>query len=198
MIEKIKEYAKKNNIPIIMDESFEYINKYAREKNIKNILEIGTAIGYFACAISTDNDVFITTIEKNDKMYDAAVSNVNRCKLNDKVNIIHGDALEAELKNKYDLIFIDAAMGQYIKLFEKYQNNLNDKGVIICDNMNFHGYINDIENIESRNLRGLVVRTKRFREFLENNIEFYSEIINIGDGISISKRSDKNETVNNA
>ena len=191
----MKKYAKDNNVPIIMDESFEYIKKYARENNVKTILEIGTAIGYFACSISSSNNVTVTTIEKNIEMYELALANVNACKLSDKVEIIYGDALETHLEKKYDLIFIDAAMGQYIKLFEKFKTNLNIGGVIVCDNMNFHGFINDIENIKSRNLRGLAVRTKRFREFLENNNEFDSKIINIGDGISISKRSGEDETV---
>ena len=190
MIEKIKQYAKENNVPIVMDDSFEYISNYVKENNIKNILEIGSAIGYFACVISIKNNINVTTIERKKEMYELAVKNVNACKLNDKVKVIYGDALKIELGTKFDLIFIDAAMGQYINMFEKFKNNLTDKGTIICDNMNFHGMVDKVEEIESKNLRGLAIRTKRFREFLETNKEFDSEIVSVGDGLSISKRSD--------
>lgn len=198
MIEKIKKYAKENKVPIIMDDSFDYINNYVKENKVNSVLEIGSAIGYFACAIAIDNpEVEIVTIEKDDKMYNIAVQNVNACKLDGRIEVKKGDALEVNIKSKFDLIFIDAAMGQYIDLFQKYKENLNDGGVIFCDNMNFHGYVFIIDEIESKNLRGLAIKTKRFREFLENNKEFDSEILEIGDGISVSRRN-KDEVISSS
>lgn len=102
------------------------------------------------------------------------------------------DALEVNLTGvSYDLIFIDAAKGQYKKFFEKFKFFLAEGGVIITDNLKFHGYVGKKETIDSKNLRGIVDKIESYIEFLKSNEEFETEFIDIGDGISVSKR--KNE-----
>ena len=85
------------------------------------------------------------------------------------------------------MIFIDAAKSQYIKFFEKFKKNLKEDGTIISDNLKFHGLVNGTEENLSRNVRGLVRKLKKYIKFLEDNEEFKTEFIDIGDGISISK-----------
>ncbi len=187
-INSIKEYAYANNIPIMQDEGINYLINYIKENNIKNILEIGTAIGYSAIMMCmADKDVSVVTIERDEKRYLEAIKNIKKFKLEERIHLIYNDALEVKLNNQYDLIFIDAAKAQNKNIFERFEKNLRESGTIITDNMNFHGLIfEDEKNITSRNLRQLVRKIKDYRIFLENNNYYETEILNIGDGIAIS------------
>ena len=195
-IDEIKEYAKTNHVPIMQDSGIEYIIEYIKKNNIKNILEIGTAIGYSSIRFASINkDINVTTIERDDNMYQEAVKNVKNNNLEDRINIIHKDALDTNIEGKYDLIFIDAAKSQYIKFFEKYKYNLDKNGVIITDNLSFHGLVEDDSKTKNRNTLQLVKKIRKYIDFLKNNEEFDTEFLNYGDGISISKL--KNNTCNN-
>lgn len=190
---ELEEYAKKNNIPIMMKDGIEFLLNYIKENNVKNILEIGSAIGYSAirmCLI--DKNIKVTTIERDINRYNEAIKNINEFNLNNQIKIINDDAFNVELSDKYDLIFIDAAKSQYIKFFEKFKLNLNENGVIVSDNLDFHGLVKkDINEIESRNVRGLVRKLNNYIDFLSNNQEFNTKFYSIGDGISISKKCKK-------
>ncbi len=192
VIKEMKNYAHLNNVPIITDDGLNYLIKYIKEHNIKNILEIGTAIGYSAiCMCNVSNDINITTIERDENRYKEAINNVTKANLNDRINIIFGDALEVDVDGKYDLIFIDAAKAQNIKFFEKYEINLNDNGTIITDNMNFHGLVNvNSEDIKSRDLRQLVRKVNNYKLYLENNNRYNTDFLNIGDGLAVSKKKE--------
>lgn len=189
-IRRLEEYAKANNIPIMEEVGITFLTNFIEENKIKRILEIGSAIGYSAIKMAlVDKDIFITTIERDEKRYLEAIKNIKEFNLEDRINIINIDAFEAIVDGKYDLIFIDAAKGQYIKFFEKFKDNLNDNGFIISDNINFHGLTKNPDKIASRNLKALVRKINNYIEFLKNNQEFTTNFIEIGDGISISKRS---------
>ena len=189
IIKKIKKVSLDNNVPIIQDDSIEYINNYIKDNNIKSVLEIGTATGYSAIMMATSNNVKVTSIERDEERYLEAVKNIKECNLEDKITLIFKDAFDVDLEDKFDLIFIDAAKGQNIKFFTKYQNNLNNKGTIITDNMLFHGYVEmNEEEITSKNIRGIVRKIKDYMAFLDENEEFKTEILHIGDGLAISKR----------
>ena len=117
------------------------------------------------------------------------LKNVKKAGLEKKINVVFQDALEVNLSDvTYDLIFIDAAKGQYTKFFEKFQYFLAPGGVIITDNLNFHGYVGKSDTIESKNLRGLVEKIEKYVEFLKENEEFETEFYELGDGISMSKK----------
>ena len=187
MLEKIEEYARINNVPIMEKEGIEFLTKYIKEHNIKNILEIGTAIGYSAirmCLI--DDSITVTTIERDEERYKEAVKNINEFNLEDRINLVFGDALEVEIDGSYDLIFIDAAKSQSIKFFNRYTPLLKKNGVVITDNINFHGYTFSKERIQSRNLRQMIRKIHEYLDFLDNNDKYNTEYINIGDGLTIS------------
>ena len=188
IIKDIKTYAKENNVPIMTDDGINYLTSYCIKNNIKNILEIGTAIGYSAILMAlTNNDVTVTTIERDEKRYLEALKNVKRSKLEDRIELIYNDALEVKINGDYDLIFIDAAKAQNIKFFEKFEKYLKSGGTIITDNMDFHGLVDkDETEIESRNLRQLVRKIKSYKDFLENNKNYNTEFKDIGDGLAIS------------
>lgn len=186
---ELEEYARKENVPIIQKDGLKFLIKIIKENNVKTILEIGTAIGYSAINMAKiNNEIKITSIERNLKMYNEAVKNVQEYNLNSQISLIYGDALQTEIKGKYDLIFIDAAKAQYIKFFEKYKENLNSNGIIITDNLNFHGLTKHPEEIKSKNLRALVKKINLYKEFLKENKSYITTFYEIGDGIAISKR----------
>lgn len=186
----IEKYAEEHNIPIMEKTGINFLTKYIKENNIKNILEIGSAIGYSAIKMAlVDEKIKITTIEKNDSRYLEALKNIKNFNLEKQITLVLADALDIELSEQYDLIFIDAAKGQYIKFFEKFKKNLKKSGVIISDNIMFHGYVEKKERIESKNLRQLVNKIKNYIDFLEKNDEFDTNFYKIGDGISVSERN---------
>lgn len=187
-IKDLEEYAKINHVPIMLKDGIEFLTDYIKKNNIKSILEIGTAIGYSSIKMALVNDdIKITTIERDSNMYNEALKNIKAFNLDNRINVIYSDALDVELNDKYDLIFIDAAKSQYIKFFNKFKDNLNTNGVIITDNLSFHGLVEDSSNC-SRNTRQLVNKIKKYIEFLKDNKEYKTEFISIGDGISITKK----------
>ncbi|HPF83050.1 MAG TPA: SAM-dependent methyltransferase, partial [Bacilli bacterium] len=133
-----------------------------------------------------DDDITVTTIERDKERYDEAVKNIKAFNLEDKITLLFGDALEIDVSGNYDLIFIDAAKSQSIKFFNKYEKLLNSKGTIITDNINFHGYTFTKDRIESRNLRQMIRKIHEYLDFLENNKDYKTNYVNIGDGITIS------------
>lgn len=185
----IKENAKKNNVPIMQDEGIDFICKYIKENNIKRILEIGSAIGYSALMFaSVSDDIIVTTIERDENRYKEAVTNIENMSMSNRINILNSDALDIDIEDKYDLIFIDAAKSQYIKFFEKYKNNLSLNGVIISDNLAFHGLVENPELTNNRNTKQLVRKIKKYIDFLKDNKEFNTIFYKIGDGVSVSKK----------
>lgn len=190
MLEEMEEYAKENKIPIMLPDGIEYLCNYIKNNNIKDILEIGSAIGYSAIRMAkVSNDIEVTTIEKDKERYDIAIQNIRKNSLEDRINIILDDALNTEITGKYDLIFIDASKGNNINFFNKYKVNLKDNGVIITDNLLFHGLVKNEELIKTKNQRGIVNKIKNYIGFLDNNKEFTTEYIDVGDGISISHKN---------
>ena len=188
-MKELEEYAKINNIPIMQKDGILYLINYIKENNIKNILEIGSAIGYSSIMMASINsDIRITTIVKDKDRYDLAVSNIKKYNLDKQINIIYGDAVDTDITGMYDLIFIDAAKGKNIFFFEKYKNNLVKGGTIITDNLSFHGLVEDSDLVKTKNQRGIVNKIKDFISFLDNNEEFATEYIPVGDKIAISKR----------
>ena len=188
-IRVIEEYAKENNVPIMMKDGIEFLTNYIKENNVKTILEIGSAIGYSAIRMAlVDKDIKVTTIERDTNRYNEAVKNIKEFNLENQIEIINADALEYEDDKQYDLIFIDAAKAQYIKFFEKYKINLKQDGTIISDNLDFHGLVKNPELTSNRNTKQLVRKINTYIEFLKENKEFKTEFISLGDGIGISKR----------
>lgn len=190
IIKEMERYAEANNVPIIERDSIDFIKKYIKLNNVKRILEIGTAIGYSAIQMASASDsVEITTIERDEKKYREAVKNVNACGLDRRIEIVFNDALDVNLAGlKYDLIFIDAAKGQYIKFFEKFENYLDLGGIIITDNLKFHGLVENKEDIESKNVLGLVTKIEKYIDFLKERDDYVTKFYDIGDGLSVSFR----------
>ena len=183
---ELRDYAKKNDVPIIQDMGLHFLRQVIILKNVKTILEIGTAIGYSAIQMAKLG-ASVDTIEINEASYNIALENIKKANLSDKINVYLDNALEIDLNKlkKYDLIFIDAAKAQYMNFFNRFKDLLNDKGVIVTDNLLFHGLVLS-DNIESRNLRQLVNKIKNYNTWLIEQTDFDTTIYDIGDGMALS------------
>ena len=181
-IKTIKEYALVNKVPIMVDDSIDFIISKIHQKRVRKVLEIGTAIGYSAImmALSSPN-LTITSIEKDKDRYLEAVKNIKKFNLEDRITLIYNDALEVSLKEKYDLILIDAAKSKNLDFFNKFEKNLEPNGIIITDNLSFHGYVEqEPSQIKNRNIRALVRKIRNYIDFLENNLKYKTTFYEIG------------------
>ena len=189
-IEEIKKKALEDHIPIIMDDTLEVIGKILEKIKPKKILEIGTAVGYSAIKFSEylNENGYIDTIERDEERVKEANQNIKDLGLDEKIHIFEGDALEIlpTLAGPYDVVFIDAAKGKYPIFLSEALRMLANNGIIIADNILYKGYVmSDYNKHKQRTaVRGL-------REFLKNlneNENLTTEIIEVGDGLAISRK----------
>ena len=188
LIKTIYNYGVLNKVPIMSEDTIETINNIINKKNIHSILEIGTAIAYSTiCFASNKNIDRIVSIERDDNRYEKALQNVKESCLNN-ITLIHDNAFNVNINDKFDLIIIDAAKSQNMKFLDKFKLNLSSDGIIIIDNLDFHGYVGKSSEIKSRNLRQMVRKIEKFIDYLDNNEEFDVEYVKVGDTIGICKR----------
>lgn len=194
-INDIKAYALENDVPIVLDGGLEIILDEIKKNKVKKILEVGCAIGYSSINMAlASEDIIVHTIERNEKMYNKAIENVKRMELEDKIKIFYSDALTLDddlLFYDYDLIFVDAAKAQYIKFFEKYEKHLKIGGIIISDNLSFHGLAEkwrEGDNSMSRDLRALMRKVNKFIDWLKENDKYETVFYDQGDGVAVSKK----------
>lgn len=188
-LKEIEVDARNRGIPLMLNDGMDFMLDYIRKNEVKSILEIGSAIGWSSIKMAlVSSDISVVTVEKDVDRYNEALQNINNMNLSSRISIYNMDACEYETAKKLDLVFIDASKGKNKLFFEKFSNNLTEKGVIITDNLSFHGLVQDDSLIKTKNQRSLVNKIKDYISFLENNTEFVTEFISIGDGISISKK----------
>lgn len=185
MNHELKAFGLEKKIPIISDEGLSFLLKAVQENNIKTVLEIGTAIGYSAIMMSSYVDQIIT-LEKDDYMVELANKHIEERNLKRKIEVVHTDAILYEPTQQFDLIFIDGPKAQYEKYFNHFSPYLSNKGIIICDNLNFHGLD---KNMVSRGTKRLIEKLESFKLFLIQNESYETLFTDQGDGMSLSRRS---------
>lgn len=189
ILSDIENYADKKGIPIMEKEGILFLKEFIKLNNIKNILEIGSAIGYSAINMAlVDKNINIVTIEKDNIRYLEALKNIKKINLDKQITLVLSDALHFNTDDKYDLIFIDASKTKYIEFFNKFSKNLTPKGFIVTDNIKFHNLVNSDKSEMSKNVKGIVNGIEKYIEFLKSNTEFKTRFFDIGDGIAVSKR----------
>jgi len=190
MLLEMKKYARHNWIPIILDDSLEFIKDILIKQKPKRILEIGTAIGYSSAIFSEYLDCGgkIDTLEISHKAVLIAKANHKMLGVEDKINIIEGDALKLlpELKEKYDVIFIDGPKSHYIQYLPYCLNLLNDNGTIIADNVIYKGMV--LSDYNEHKQRTAVTKLREFIERVENDETLESHLYDIGDGVMVIRR----------
>jgi len=189
-LEKIKEKALDEHIPIIMDDTLAVIDKVLKEIKPKKILEIGTAVGYSAMCFSEylQEGGKIDTIERDEERIAQAKENIVKVGVQEKINIIEGDAVEIlpNLNEKYDMIFIDAAKGKYPFFLQESLRMLNENGIIFADNILYKGYV--MSDYNKHKQRTAVRNLREYIAEVTNNPELETEILEVGDGLAITKK----------
>ena len=193
-MEKIINYAKENNVPIVRPKTLQLLLDTIKKNNVKNILEIGTAIGFSGANMLINSSANLTTIEKNEKMYQVAEDNFNRLGLNDRVRQISGDAkdvLEQLVKEetRFDFIFLDGPKGQYLKYLPLLNELLIGGGIIFADDVLFRGLVQGNDWPKHR-IRTLVLNLRSYLEEVQKP-PFTSEIIDLEDGVCITTKGEK-------
>ncbi len=192
ILDNIKQRALEEHVPILQDVSLDFIKMLLGVKRPNKILEIGTAVGYSSINFSNylcGENSKITTIEINENMYNQAKKNITDMELDNKIEVVFADATEYlptmdENKEKFDVIFIDAAKGQYPKFLDNALRLINENGIIIADNVFFKGRVMSDYN-EHRN-RTAVNRLRSYIKTINENEKLDSHVFDIGDGIAVS------------
>lgn len=188
LIKEMEDYAAANNVPIMQKEGIEFFRELVEKEEIKTILELGTAIGYSAIQLARLHpDMHIVSIERDQERYQLAVKNVKQSGLENQITLIFDDIMNVELSEIFDCIFIDAAKAQYIRFFERFENNLKKGGVIVSDNLKFHGLVGG-QLIKSRNLRALVRKIQGYIDYLKKRDDFETIFYECGDGVAVSRK----------
>lgn len=189
---EMEQYAKEHQVPIMELDGIEAMLQILRIQKPGQILEIGTAIGYSALRmIAALETATVVTIERDPERYQKAEEYIERFQKGKQIILIKGDALEVENQIRefgpFDVIFIDAAKGQYRKFFEIYSRYLEKDGIIVTDNVLFKGLVCEQE-IESKRTRNLVKKIDQFNRWLMSHPDFFTVILPVGDGVAISKK----------
>ena len=192
ILDNIKKEAIENHVPILQDVSLELIEVILPIKRPNKILEIGTAVGYSAIKFSKyleGKDSKIKTIEISKDMYNIAKENVKNMELTEKIEIINEDAtkyLETidEKKEQFDVIFIDAAKGQYLVFLENAIRLAKNGAVIIADNVYFHGRV--LSGYNEHRHRTATNRLREYIRIISEDKRLKSTVLNVGDGVAIS------------
>ncbi len=196
----LEEYAKINQVPIIQYESLIALLAIVKMKRVHKILEIGTAIAYSALQMaSVDANITIDTIERDEKMVQVALQNINEHHKESQIKVHFEDALLIDLQKldtDYDLIFIDAAKAQYEKFFQRFSPLLKKDGIIVTDNILFHGCVEEmLENSPNltKNVKNMAKKIDCYNQNLANNQAFITYYLNLGDGLAITMRKNDDE-----
>ena len=188
-LEKIKQKALEEHIPIIMDETLEVIEKYLSKNKPNRILEIGTAVGYSAICFTeflAENSV-IDTIEREADRVEEAKKNIQLAEVEDKIHIYEGDAVEIlpTLNQQYDVVFIDAAKGKYPFFLKEALRMINQEGIIFADNILYKGYV--MSDYNKHKQRTAVRNLREYLKEVSENPNLETEILEVGDGLAVSK-----------
>jgi len=188
-LKKIKQKALQEHIPIIMDETLEVIEKYLKENPPKKILEIGAAVGYSAMCFSEflAEGGKIDTIEREEERIAEAKENFKKVGVQDVITLYEGDAVEIlpTLKDKYDMVFIDAAKGKYPFFLNQALHKLNPQGIIFADNILYKGYV--MSDYNKHKQRTAVRNLREYIKEVTENENLDTEILEVGDGLAVSK-----------
>ena len=172
-----------------MDDTLEVMEKYLKQMRPKNMLEIGTAVGYSAICFTEflSEDGHIDTIERDSERVREAKENIKKVGVENKINIYEGDAVEIlpTLNEKYDAVFIDAAKGKYPFFLKEALRMINADGIIFADNILYKGYV--MSDYNKHKQRTAVRNLREYIKEVSENPNLETEILEVGDGLAISR-----------
>ncbi|MCI1943821.1 O-methyltransferase [Clostridium luticellarii] len=191
ILKEIENYALENSIPIVQRETAEFLELMVNIKKPPNILELGTAVGYSAIlmSLSSHKKNHITTIERDRNMIEIARKNIKKYNFEQCIDIIEGDCLEVlkNIEGKFDLIFMDAGKAHYNHFLPYCLKVLDERGIIVADNVLFRGMVASDELVKRRKIT-IVKRMRKYLDMVSDRNKFITSIIPMGDGIAVTMR----------
>lgn len=191
-LDQLEQQALQEHVPIIRREMQSLLKVLIALKQPKRILEVGTAVGFSSILMCEygGKDSQIITIENYDKRIPIARENIKKAGMEERIQLIEGDALEVmkELEPSFDFIFMDAAKGQYINFFPECLRLLVDGGVLVSDNVLQDGDIIESRYAVCRRNRTIHSRMREYLYTLKNHPQLSTAILPLGDGVTISTK----------
>lgn len=186
LILEMEDFAHENSVPIVTKEVAEYLKFIVKTHKVKNILEVGTAIGYSGILMAKEivgQDGKLYTIEIDEERYNQAQENIKKSGLNNIVSI-KGDAVEEikKIEENFDFVFIDASKGHYMDFFEDSIKLLNKNGIIFIDNIMFRGYL---YKEYPKRFKTIVKRLDSFIDSLYKREDGDFVLLPFGDGVGL-------------
>lgn len=194
LLKDLEEYANEYNVPIVHKEVSELLRVILKVQKPKRVLEVGCAIGYSSILFATilGEDVEIITVERNEKMIEKAKENIKLAGFEENITILEGDAEELlkTVDGKFDMIFLDAAKGQYQLFYDMVIDNLKVDGLLISDNILYKGMVAH-DDFVIRRKKTIVKRMRNYLDYISNCDYLDTSLIPIGDGVAISYKLDE-------
>lgn len=193
LFKQMEDFAKQNKVPIINENGRKVFIEIIKKYKPQRVLEIGTAIGYSALLTTYygAENAKIISLELDEERAKQAQDFINQSAYREQIKIILGDAaknIEKLDKNyKFDMVFIDAAKGQYPDYLQKVLPLLADDGIILADNVLFRGYVMSEEK-PPRRYKTIVKRLREYIAMVSDTDKFTTEIFENGDGLALTKR----------
>ncbi|ERN55031.1 SAM-dependent methyltransferase [Alkalihalophilus marmarensis DSM 21297] len=190
LVMEMEAYAKEYQVPIMDLVGMESLLWQLKLIKPERILEVGAAIGYSAIRMAQElPNATIVTIERDEVRYKEALANIDKNELSDRIEVRFGDALDLaqilESEPLFDVLFIDAAKGQYQRFLDLYGKMVKPNGVVFSDNVLFRGLVAEDE-IEEKRLRSIARKLRTYNEWLMQHPDYDTRILPVGDGLAIS------------
>ena len=187
-LQDMRAFAEKHGVPIMLADTERLLKTIVTLKQPKTILEIGTAIGYSgSIMLRCAKDARLYTIEMDEQMIALAKQNFAANGVKDRATVFQGDAREIvhKMTGQFDLVFLDGPKAQYVDFLPYIKKMMNDGGVLVADNVLFHGYVENLPPKKDR-AYGMALNMNKFLNDLFADGDFESVILEVGDGISLS------------
>ena len=187
--QNLRDYAAEHRVPILRRDAAAFLRTLAVACNPARILEIGTAIGYSATILSNAlPSSQIDTVEINLDCVVKARKNFTEMGIEGRIRVIAGDGADvlASLRNPYDMIFFDAAKGQYIHLYEDAIRLLNPGGLLVCDNCIFYGKVMESPETAPHKHRTIVANMRAFLNKMMSDSRLRASLLDVGDGMAVA------------
>lgn len=189
LLKELEEYAKDYNVPIVHKEVSELLKVILKVQKPKRILEVGCAIGYSSIlfASTLGNDVEIITVERNENMIQKAKENIKLAGFENNITILEGNAEDIlkGIEGEFDMIFLDAAKGQYQLFYDMVIDKLKIDGLLISDNILYKGMVAH-DDFVIRRKKTIVKRMRSYLDYICNCNYLDTSLIPIGDGVALS------------
>lgn len=187
---ELVDYAETNRVPIVSQDVARFIELLLKIIKPKNILEIGSAIGYSSLIMSKASDANILTIEKDEETFKVLKENLKKYDEDNKIKAINDDAINTlksmDKEEKFDFCFIDANKSQYEEYLNLVYDLTSDNALILIDNILFRGYVAKDE--DNKRYRTIIKNLKKFIEDVKSDKRFTASLLTVHDGLLLLRK----------